>query len=67
MFNSGLDSVVFTLAEAPYRKIWARAVDTGLNPPEDILPPGEEKTLAIPGRYTLKSRSMAVLISKAHG
>jgi hypothetical protein len=39
-------------------------VDTALNPPEDILPPGKEKPLAIPGKYTLKSRSMAVLISK---
>jgi glycogen operon protein len=67
MFNSGLDSEVFTLAEIPEKKIWLRAVDTGLNPPEDILLPGKEKTLAVPGKYTLRSRSMAVLISKARG
>ncbi|MDR1588021.1 MAG: glycogen debranching protein GlgX [Treponema sp.] len=67
MFNASPDSAVFTLVEAPDKKIWVRAVDTSLSPPEDILPSGKEKAIMIPGKYTVKSHSMAILISKMHG
>jgi glycogen operon protein len=64
MFNSSLDTAAFTLAEAPARKIWVRAVDTSLASPKDILLPGGEEALASPSRYRVKPRSMVILISK---
>jgi glycogen operon protein len=64
MFNSGLDPVVFRLAKAPAKKVWVRAVDTGVNSPEDILLPGFEKPLAFQTRYKVKARSLVILISK---
>ncbi|MDR1574727.1 MAG: glycogen debranching protein GlgX [Treponema sp.] len=64
MFNAGLDPVVFTIAEAPKRKIWFRAVDTSLYAPEDILLPGNEKPLSSQTRYTVKIRSTVILLSK---
>jgi glycogen operon protein len=64
MFNAGLEHKGFTLAEAPARKEWVRAIDTGLNSPNDILPEGNEKPLPSQHIYPVKTRSMAVLISK---
>jgi glycogen operon protein len=65
MFNASLDPVVFTIAENPDPKIWSRVVDTSLRPPDDILSVGSEKPLASLPKYTVKARSMVILISKA--
>jgi hypothetical protein len=54
----------FTISEALRGRSWVRAVDTGLPSPEDILLPGTEKPLPSPGKYTLKPRSMVILLSK---
>jgi glycogen operon protein len=64
MFNSSLDAVVFSLAEAPAKKVWFRAIDTSFASPKDILLPGGEEALTSPARYRVKPRSMVVLISK---
>jgi glycogen operon protein len=65
MFNASLDQTVFTLAGAPPKRSWFRAIDTSLNSPEDILPPGGEKPLASQLKYTVKARTIAILISKS--
>jgi glycogen operon protein len=65
MFNSGLDPVAFRLAKAPAKKAWVRAVDTSINSPEDVLPPGQEKPLAVQTRYKVSARSLVILISKS--
>jgi glycogen operon protein len=64
MFNAGLDHQAFKMAQPPTKKIWMRAVDTGLNSPNDILPPGGEKILPSQFTYPVKARSMAIMISK---
>jgi glycogen operon protein len=67
MFNAGLDPAVFKVSEPGQGRIWVRAVDTSMVSPEDILPPGEEKSLLQQTRYTVRARSMAVLLSKETG
>jgi glycogen operon protein len=63
MFNSGQEIHPFKLSELK-KKEWFRVVDTGLNPPNDILPVGYEKSLPSQHTYPVKGRSMAILISK---
>jgi glycogen operon protein len=68
MFNSGTDAKTFILAEPINKKEWFRVVDTGLQPPNDILTPGTEKHLTSQHKYQVRARSMVILISKdAHG
>ena len=64
MFNSGPDSILFTIPPAADHKIWFRVVDTCHNSPDDILPAGKEEALAIPNRYNTEPRSTVILISK---
>ena len=64
MFNAGLDIQSFILAEPPPKKEWFRVVDTGLQPPNDIVLPGDEKELSPRFTYPVKARSMVILISK---
>jgi glycogen operon protein len=64
MFNASSDPYVFTIAEAPPKKKWYRVVDTGYNTPNDILFPGEEEDLAAQNSYSVKARSLVILISK---
>ena len=64
MFNSSMDAVHFSLAEAPAKSIWMRAVDTSFASPQDILPPGEEEPLDSLFGYAVMPRSMVILISK---
>jgi glycogen operon protein len=63
MFNAADEPAAFTICEAPWKKIWVLAADTGLCPPDDILPAGQEKRLASQFEYTLAERSMAILLS----
>jgi glycogen operon protein len=62
MFNAGQKQVVFTVCKPPPGKLWVRAVDTGMPPPEDILSPGSEKP--VPDNYLVRERSMAIFLSK---
>jgi glycogen operon protein len=64
MFNASLDPVIFNLADAPGKKTWHRVADTSLHSPDDILPPGSEKLLSSQYKYTVKARSMVILLSK---
>lgn len=64
MFNANSDPYVFTIAEPPPKKKWYRVVDTGYNTPNDILLPGEEEELASQNSYSVKARSLVILISK---
>ena len=65
MLNSCSEIQGFTLAEAPGKKTWFRAVDTGLQSPNDILVPGDEEII-LPSQhaYPVKARSIVILISK---
>jgi glycogen operon protein len=64
MFNASQDLQPFIIADPPGKKEWYRFMDTGLNSPNDILPPGSEKSLPSQRTYPVKARSMAILISK---
>ena len=65
MFNASLDPVTFYVTAAGDRKTWFRAVDTSLTSPNDILSAGSEVVLPNQHKYTVKARSMAILISKS--
>jgi glycogen operon protein len=64
MFNSSTDMQAFTLADPPSKKEWMRIIDTGLNSPNDILLPGNEKILPSQRTYPVKARSIVILVSK---
>ncbi|MDR1836037.1 MAG: glycogen debranching protein GlgX [Treponema sp.] len=64
IFNASFEIHPFTLASPPGRKNWFRFVDTGLNAPNDILSPGNEKSLPSQNTYPVKARSMVILISR---
>ncbi|MCL2128681.1 MAG: glycogen debranching enzyme, partial [Treponema sp.] len=67
MFNSGTELIIFSIPPAAERKHWYRVVDTGMNPPNDIMGAGKEEALMLPNKYKMKARSMAILISKSAG
>ena len=64
MFNALEKDMEFVLCAPPKGKNWYLAMDTSLDSPEDFLLPGDERLLAVQNRYTVKSRSAVVLISK---
>jgi len=64
MFNADADVQIFTLTESPSKKEWFRAIDTGLTSPNEILLPGHEERLPTQRSYSVKARSIVVLISK---
>ena len=64
MLNSSSDIHKFLIAEPPSKKVWLRAVDTGISSPNDILPPGSEEHLASQRVYHVKARSIVILVSK---
>jgi glycogen operon protein len=64
MFNSNSDLYNFTIADPPPKKKWYRVVDTGTSSPNDILSPGSEEPLASQRSYSVKARSIVILISK---
>ncbi|GHT72170.1 hypothetical protein FACS1894110_26560 [Spirochaetia bacterium] len=66
MFNGGEKAVDFTISEPIDGKSWVRVVDTGLPFPDDIVAKGEGKPLDSTGTYTVKGRSMVILISGNH-
>ncbi|MCL2209728.1 MAG: glycogen debranching protein GlgX [Treponema sp.] len=64
MFNASLEIQPFSIAHPPHKKKWFRAIDTGLLSPNDICTQGNEQPLSSQTSYSLKARSLAVLISK---
>lgn len=64
IFNASLDVQPFILASPPSKKEWYRFLDTGLQPPNDILSAGNDKILPSQHTYPVKARSMVILISK---
>jgi glycogen operon protein len=64
MFNASPVNQCFIMGRPPAKKEWVRAVDTGLYSPNDILPPGGEKTLLSQRTYQVLARSMVILVSK---
>jgi len=64
MFNADIDLQQFIIAEPPPKKIWWRVVDTGISSPNDILLPGNEESLSSQRAYSVKARSMVILMSK---
>ena len=64
IFNASLDVQPFILASPPSKKEWYRFLDTGLQPPNDILSAGNYKELPSQHTYPVKARSMVILISK---
>ena len=64
IFNASLDVQPFILASPPSKKEWYRFLDTGLQPPNDILSAGNDKILPSQNTYPVKARSMVILISK---
>jgi glycogen operon protein len=64
MFNGGTKKVDFKICEPMGGKKWVLAIDTGLETPDDILLPGNEKPLKSLEMYPVKERSIVILISK---
>jgi len=58
MFNGGAESERFAVCAPPAGKKWARAADTSLPSPADILPAGSEEPLDNQGLYTAAGRSV---------
>ena len=54
----------FVVCAPPKGKSWYLALDSGQPSPEDFLIPGHERLLPVQNRYTVKARSVVVLISK---
>jgi glycogen operon protein len=63
MFNSSTNMVPFKLQSPTDRKKWFRAIDTGLDSPNDIMQNGSEVLLESQQSYLVKARSIVVLIS----
>jgi glycogen operon protein len=64
MLNSNAEVYNFTIADPPSKKKWYRVVDTGLSSPNDILSLGNEEYLSSQRSYSVKARSIVILISK---
>ncbi|MDR0662572.1 MAG: glycogen debranching protein GlgX [Spirochaetaceae bacterium] len=64
MLNSGLEDCVFHVCPAHNGKNWFRAVDTALTSPEDISSLGSEQDLGGLLIYTVRRRSIVILLSK---
>jgi len=64
MFNSSIEIQNFILAEPPHKKQWYRVVDTGVPSPNEFLSPGNEEKLLSQRNYSVKARSLVILISK---
>ncbi|QQO10072.1 glycogen debranching protein GlgX [Breznakiella homolactica] len=63
MFNAGPKPVSFTVPPSLDGKKWYRVIDTGLESPDDIVPVGKGRLLNPQNTYTVRDRSMVVLIS----
>jgi len=64
MFNSDTKPQPFEIAEPPPKKEWWLVADTSLQSPNDIHLHGQEAHLPSQKNYSVKPRSMVILISK---
>ena len=64
LFNASGRAVRFQLPRPPGGGTWSRAVDTGLLPPDDARPQGDEEALDDPLEYRIGARASAVLIGR---
>ncbi|MCM1322140.1 MAG: glycogen debranching protein GlgX [Bacteroides sp.] len=64
MFNSSNKDITVRIPPASRNKKWYRAVDTSIEPPNDMPPPGEEEILVRQTVYVLPAHSCALLMSK---
>jgi glycogen operon protein len=64
-FNSWVETLPFEIPPSPSGRAWRLAVDTGLAPPEDIVPPDEGLQVAPDSFYRVAPYGMIVLISEA--
>jgi glycogen operon protein len=58
------EPATFALPRLRAGRTWRRFLDTSLEPPADVLDPGEEAPLAKQGAYELKPRSLAVFVGR---
>lgn len=63
MFNADEQSRLFYLPPTPHEGVWHRVIDTSLDCPDEIYPPGQEVELEPAIAYHVKGRSMVILIS----
>jgi len=64
LFNAADRPVTFSLPLPPAGWRWARAVDTGRRPPDDIRSTGTEVPLAEPRRYGMGPRTSVVIVGQ---
>jgi glycogen operon protein len=64
VFNARNEAVEFALAPAPNGSVWHRAIDTGLDSPQDILEPNQQRPLPDQRLYAAAPRSFVLLIAK---
>lgn len=64
LFNAEPEACPFTLNPPAAGKRWFRAIDTGLEPPCDIVSPGSEVPVPSQEEFLVRGRSLVVLISK---
>lgn len=64
MMNFHWDDQPFQLPKLPFDRKWHLAIDTAADSPHDIAQAGSEKPVKAKGAYTVKSRSVVVLIGK---
>ena len=64
MFNGSNEGIKFKVCDPPDGKKWARAIDTSLSAPMDILEPGNEEVLTDPVYYHVRKYSMVVFVSR---
>jgi glycogen operon protein len=62
LFNSGKAPVRFVLPKPRDGGAWRRVLDSFEEPPDDIDPPGAERTVPTRLGYTLRPHSVAVLV-----
>ncbi|GAB1482333.1 hypothetical protein MASR2M78_11480 [Treponema sp.] len=64
MFNAATKEQSFVIAPCLEGKLWFRVVDTFLKSPLDIVAIGKEEALKTQEEYTVKERSVVILMSK---
>jgi glycogen operon protein len=64
MFHGGFADEAFSLPQAPRSRKWFLAVDTSKVSPHDIVQPGHEAALRKQRSYTVKARSLVILVAK---
>jgi glycogen operon protein len=61
MFNAGPSATEFSLPKLSGRGNWYLVMDTSKAPPDDIRPPGKERSLDTRDRYLLEPHAIAIL------